>query len=373
MHFHSLAVVQIPEVEKIPEWENQHIEKISQMQMLTELVPGNLVAQMELRHLRSLNNLFAVQVEQELDILMHPYGSESEDCYVFCDYTDEVQKRFQEETTDAIRLPEGKLVDRYDRRIWGKFKIVDGKVYEEKIGKLKLLKRTRKAKKMKAVLGCSFKKIYKTMHEFATEYCSYDFDEEKQGYGYYSNPDAMWDWYQIGGRWPVTFLVKEDCEDYAYGERSWGNTDEEYPAPEGYKWVSAARKRDIQWDIMKDWHMQAAKKEFQKMEAMYVHFELEPERHMYVKDGFVYQYCSKIYQIGETEDAFLKRHGFDPARKYYVSFCDLIDEDDWIAEGETCDRYSGDNAMEMTWTDMIEDYIDDLNADDVLVSVDYHM
>ncbi len=28
---------------------------------------------------------------------------------------------------------------------------------------------------------------------------------------YYHNPDAKWDWYEIGGRWPYRFLVKSDC------------------------------------------------------------------------------------------------------------------------------------------------------------------
>ena len=373
MHFHSLAVIQIPEQEEHPDWEETYASKVNQLEAIVQAVPGNLLAQIELRHARSLNSAFAVQVEQAIDSLMHPYGSESEDCYEFCDYTAEVTKRYCEETTDAIRLPEGKIVDRYNRRVWGKFKIIDGKVYEEKVGKQKMLKRSHKAKKMSAVLNCSFRKIYKSLHEFATDYCSYDFDDESQRYGYYCNPNAMWDWYQIGGRWPVTFLVKEGCSEYSYGERSWGNAEETYPAPAGFKWVSAARKKDIQWDAMKAWRLQAAQKQFKQLEAMYVTSEAEPEKHLHVKDGCVYDYCSMIYKIGETEESYLKRHGFDPDRKYHVSFCDLIDESEWIAEGEVSARIERSEDLSMTWRDMIEDYIDDLDADDVLVSVDYHM
>lgn len=72
MHFHSLAVIQIPQLEENPEWEEKHAEKVQQLEQLVQMVPGNLVAQIELCHVRSLNNSFASQVEQEIDLLMHP-------------------------------------------------------------------------------------------------------------------------------------------------------------------------------------------------------------------------------------------------------------------------------------------------------------
>lgn len=373
MHFHSLAVVTVPGREPNPEWERKHSEKVQQLEQLIEKVPGNILAQIELRRARGLSNTFAVEVEQQIDFLMHPYGSESEDCYAFCDQTEEVKKRYESGCSDAIRFPDGRLVDVYDHSVWGKYKIQDGKVYELKSGKLKLPKRTHKAKKMKAILDCPFRKIYKSMHDFGIEHCNYDYDEEKQGYGYYCNPNAMWDWYQIGGRWPVTFLVKEDCAEYAYGERSWGNSDEEYPVPDGFKWVSAARKKDIQWDVMKDWHLQTAKKQFKALESMFVTCEIEPEKYMRVKDGYVYSYLTQVYKIGESEDSFLERHGFAPDRKFYVSFCDLIDTDEWISEGDLQMRFSGDEEHLQNWSETIENFIEDLDDEDVLVSVDYHM
>ena len=66
-----------------------------------------------------------------------------------------------------------------------------------------------------------------------------------EGYGYVYNPDAFYDWYCIGGRWPKLFLIKEDCTDFTVGDRDY--PDEYYKAPDGYKWAAAARKKDIQW------------------------------------------------------------------------------------------------------------------------------
>ena len=373
MHFHSLAVVNVPKQKLSPGWDKQYKERLRQLEEVIQKAPDNLLAQIELRHTMGQNNTFAVAVDQEIDALMHPYGSESEDCYEFCDQTEEVQKRFWEGSTDAIRLPEGRIVDLYDPRVWGKFKILNGKVYEERSGRLSLSKRTHKAKKMKVIPDCPFQKIHKTIHNFAIDYFSYEYDEKSEGYGYYCNPNAMWDLYQIGGRWPVTFLVKEACEEYSYGERSWGNADEKYPAPEGYKRVSAARKKDIQWDAMLQWDLQAAKSQFKDLESMFVNHTAEPKSYMCVRDGFVYSYYTKLYQIGESEESYLRRHGFAPERKYHVSFCDLIDEDTWISEGDTKIRLEGDEAHFLSWSETIESFIDDLDDEDVLVSVDYHM
>ena len=116
----------------------------------------------------------------------------------------------------------------------------------------------------------------------------------------------MWDWYQIGGRWPVTFLVKADCTEYSFGERSWGNYSKKYPAPEGYMWVSAARKKDICWDVMRSW-----------------------------------------YPIGVS---------------------DIVDADDWFSKNDISIGKESSN-----WHEQIDTYIDDLDGEDVLVSVDYHM
>ena len=183
----------------------------------------------------------------------------------------------------------------------------------------------------------------------------------------------MWDWYQIGGRWPITFLVKDTCAEYSFGERSWGNDNEEFPCPEGYMWVSAARKKDIEWAAMKDWYLQQAKKKFRELEAMFIAGSMEQEKYLHVKDGGVYSFLTLIYKIGEPEEAFLARCSTADGRQFPVSFCDLIDEDDWLAQGHDYESPENDQQLALTWEETIQQYIDDLDEDDVLVSIDYHM
>lgn len=61
---------------------------------------------------------------------------------------------------------------------------------------------------MTVIPNYPYKKLYKTFERFAEEEQCMDYNKEFDGYGYLYNPNAFWDWYQIGGRWPNLFLVK---------------------------------------------------------------------------------------------------------------------------------------------------------------------
>jgi len=68
-----------------------------------------------------------------------------------------------------------------------------------------------------------------------------------------TNPQAFWDWFEVGGRWSHVFLVKNDCANIIKGEHYHVTENEEQlDRPEGYKWVAGAKKKDIEWDLMKE-------------------------------------------------------------------------------------------------------------------------
>lgn len=46
-----------------------------------------------------------------------------------------------------------------------------------------------------------YKELYPTLQDYIRDYVEAPWDEEKQDYGYWENPNAKWDWWQIGGRW----------------------------------------------------------------------------------------------------------------------------------------------------------------------------
>lgn len=373
MHFHSLAVLRIPQVEEDLEATAKVASKLASLERMEQIGPENIMRQVFIRELKGQLNSFSREVYRGIEDLMHPYGSESEDCYEFCDQKGDVQSGYENRSCDCVRLPDGRIVSLYDRSVYGKFVIRNGQVFQKKAGPLQHPMRTHKAKKMKALPDYPFKKLYKTMHEYAIDYCDYEYDEATNGYGYYCNPNAMWDWYQIGGRWPVTFLVKDTCTEYSFGERSWGNDDDEYPCPDGYMWVSAARKKDIEWSRMKDWYLLQAKERFQDLEDTFIRGLKEPGKYLNVKDGAVYSFVDLVYKIGESEEDYLSRMRVTDDRKYPVSFCDLIDENDWLAQGHDYQSPERGEQQALTWAQTIQEFIDDLDDEDVLVSIDYHM
>ena len=52
---------------------------------------------------------------------------------------------------------------------------------------------------------------YSSLEEFVEDYHGYsERDEHKNRYGHWENPNAKWDWYQLGGRWTGFFQMKKN-------------------------------------------------------------------------------------------------------------------------------------------------------------------
>lgn len=72
--------------------------------------------------------------------------------------------------------------------------------------------------------------VYATFEEFAEKYHGFkERDPDHNLYGYYENPKAKWDWWQVGGRWGGSLKLKGAPPD---------------------KRVDEARAGDIDWDFM---------------------------------------------------------------------------------------------------------------------------
>ena len=57
----------------------------------------------------------------------------------------------------------------------------------------------------------TFKEHYETFEKFCKDWHGHsERDPEKGVYGYWENPNAKWDWYQLGGRWTGIFMIKKD-------------------------------------------------------------------------------------------------------------------------------------------------------------------
>lgn len=210
-------------------------------------------------------------------------------------------------------------------------------------------------------------KLYPDFQSFADDGWI-PFNEEVQKYGYFCNPNAMWDWYSIGGRWADMLLVKTTCKDYVLGEPSWAIADKTCPAPDGYMWVSAARKKDIAWQCMHDWEIHTAKEHYQKLKHIFETGICEKDFYGKMNDIGISVYGEYVYQKGQSLSSYLKKNTISPKVKYPLPLHDIIDESMWRSRD---DIVIGKESSD--WSEEIDGYIDGLSEDTVLACVDYHI
>ncbi len=368
MHFKTLVTVCMPTVEEDPHENAAVVQSIELLQAQKDELAKNFMAEFTLCSLMGRTTNFARQLVGAVEEVMAPYSTDpSEEYMEFADMTEDLRADYAK-SVDCLKLPNGKIVECGSYPYFSKYSIVDGKVSQNKVGPLHHTRRTKQSRKIQYLPNCPRQKVYKTFEKYAEDYRGYEYSEEEKGYGFYCNPNAMWDWYQIGGRWPVTFLVKTDCTEYSFGERSWGNYSKKYPAPEGYMWVSAARKKDICWDVMQNWYAVQDTERYNKFKEAFQTGKLPDGYYGKIQENGIF-YCGECtYAADETLDEYLARIGIPKSWKYPIGVSDIVDADEWLSKNDISIGKESSN-----WHEQIDTYIDDLDGEDVLVSIDYHI
>lgn len=329
----------------------------------------NVLIKCRISELRALTNSFARAVDKAVEERLEPYCECTEDprYLKFEDRTDEFRLEYDTETIDCVKLPGGKTVPMYS--ISNKFVMKDGFIYQKHFGPLKHEKRSKRAKRMTALPQYPCKKLYKTFQEYVEQYYGAHFNEEQDAYGYYSNPDSFWDWYRIGGRWPCSFLVKSDCAEYAIGDY---DDDFEFPAPpEGYIWTSAARKKDIQWDVMIAYKKQSMLERFNFFRDAFEKHVLSEEPWLKLHEDGVYTYDNyPVYLAGETFEECLKRRNYLNDTDFLLKVCYYVDAKYWHSDSQIW--FSTEQKENEVWQKELADFYHSLSENTVLVSVDCH-
>ena len=374
MHFLTLAILEIPEVREDKELDKQIVEALKELELQKQIETKNFMLDLTIGRFQNLQSSFSRAVNDGVSELMYPYCESLEDpeYLEFEDRTEKLREEY-ESVVDCIKLPQGTIVEQYGDPLWGRFVVRDGKVFQRDAGSLHHEKRTKKAKRMVALPNYPRKKLYKSFEKYAEERCGFSFDEKHQGYGYYYNPNAIWDWYSIGGRWPEMFLVKDDCTEYSIGERSWCNSDRKSEAPEGYRWVCAARKKDIAWDAMRDWRNQKAAERFHKLEQMFLAGKTDPDFHGEIVPDGVMHWGELVYRKGSTLEEYLEGYGIPGSWKYPVGSHDIVDEGQWLSKDDSVLDAESEKYVPVDWRSCIAGHIDEMDEDAVLAAVDYHI
>lgn len=311
-----------------------------------------------------------------IDTMVAPFDENTEEPehLEFQDMSGSVRKDYEEKTLDMICLLDGSVVQTHDPRFYQQFTLEDGMVYQKNWGPLHHKKRTKKAKKMRVILNAPVCKVYHTMGAFAEDYYGYSFHETEQAYGYFSNPKGYYDWYQVGGRWPLRLLIPFGDPFYILGEKSWAVEKDEKKAPDGYRWVTGARKSAIQWDLMKSLAVEKATESFYKLEQWFI-TGIKPEGWdicaTVTEEGIV-DWGELVYKKDITLEQFLQERGLSPEQSFLLGAYYVIDDGEWNCSDEYPDKSeSGDE--DGTWRQYLEDHLEDLEDDAVIVTLDCHI
>lgn len=327
-------------------------------------------------HDYSNSHVTANDIDSCLHRILAPYDEQTEETEYreFEDRTDEAKADYETDTMRVIRYPDGTVRSIYDRIFTDKFYIHEDMIYQygaEKSIADKL--QTEESKALELVNDYPVKAWYASFEAYCEEHRGYIQDSEGL-WGYTYNPNAKWDWWQIGGRFSRNFLVKEDLEDciISYDRRS-GEPD---GAPKGYKYVDAARKKDICWDLMKQLTVEEVEKGYQKCVAAFASNDPTGFGPLTkIVEGGIASWGSMIYLKGETLDEFKARKGATDMDQYMISSFAAIDRNgDWLGSGDMgWFGISTNDKEERAWNDELQTLLNEAQDDDFLVVVDCHI
>jgi hypothetical protein len=139
------------------------------------------------------------RVDQDMAPFMENCCEEPDKMYMkFYDEEDAYNKQYSEDSQEYVVMPDGRLLLPWDEE----FRVKDKKDPMGFFGKPEPPKELER--KM-----IPFKEKFSTFEKFVKEWHGRaKRDETYNRYGYFQNPNAKWDWFEIGGRWTGYFQLK---------------------------------------------------------------------------------------------------------------------------------------------------------------------
>lgn len=187
--------------------------------------------------------------------------------------------------------------------------------------------------------------------------------------------EPFWDWYQIGGRWAYPFLVREDYEEPFNTELSWASDKNPPEAPEGYKWVSAAAKQDIEWDLMKEIDIKKQIERFEKLKKVFESNDAtDIEPWVKITEEGISKWGEMLYYKDESLKDFLARQGLSESNKYNFIPYGFVADGQYVSKGDMGWWAISTNEKEVhTWIEEVQNYIEGLDNSRIIVLLDCHI
>ena len=132
---------------------------------------------------------------------LRPFNEQDEEYFTFNSKEEEYRKEYENGSLTKMKFEDEKgnitLMDTYDQIFENpNYKMWDDQetkyIYPEGWIEVKI----------------PFKDFYKTFDTFCEDWYNSEKDPRTGEYGYWCNPNAKWDWFQLGGRWTGFFKLK---------------------------------------------------------------------------------------------------------------------------------------------------------------------
>lgn len=312
-------------------------------------------------------------LEDRLATILARYDEQTEEDEYreFEDRTEEAKADYEKDTMRVIRYPDGVIRSTYDKVFTSQFYIHEDIIYEygtngDRSGKLQ----TEASKALELVTDYPVKLWYTSFDAYCDEYRGFVKSVDGR-WGYTHNPNAKWDWWVIGGRFPGGLLVKKDLEDCIVSCK-----EEQADAPAGYKFADAARKKDICWDLMMTLATEAVERSYKRCVEAWEAQKLENfSPFVTITEEGIASWGNMIYVKGETLDEYKARKGVTDADRYQIGAYAFVDRNgDWNASGDMgWFGISSNDKPERAWNDELQTLMNEVQDDDYLVAVDCHI
>ena len=168
---------------------------------------------------------------------------------------------------------------------------------------------------------------YDTLDDYMYHYCGYRKDETTNKYGYWENPNAQWDWYEVGGRWGGLLIDKD-------GEK-----------------CDISQLKNIDWEAMRAINAKDAERIW----------DSNPQG--------IERYFADINE-DDTRESYVAR------QSEFTTYAVIDENGDWFSKGKMgLFGISSETSEESKWWDLgfNEAFIKNANEDLYLVIVDCHI
>jgi hypothetical protein len=314
----------------------------------------------------------------------------------FYDEEERYRKEYEEGSREMVVMPDGRLLLPWNEEF--KVKPKEGESPLESMGRHEVPAHLAKRQ-------VPFNETYATFEEFVKEWHGHKERDHLTGkFGYWQNPNAKWDWYEIGGRWAGFFKLKPGEKGFQGKQYNFA---QEYPESnradvcfkaqldlEGMR-KAAVKRAKARWELARkimvtpeflSWEQ--VKEKFNVTPTRDSKGDIEAARKFYWNQPPVKTFRNygmteegrknELLDLFEGPDEFqvpLTEY-MDRARRRAVTTHAFVKNGKWHEHGRMMMFATVDPSTELdeeTWWSMYSNMLDELPDDALLVLVDCHI